>query len=282
MRGALSSVGTGCKREKTVSERLGGEKEGWAGRERTAQVERGEPIRGRVIEEDLPNREMFTVRWPGARVCVLSPSPRHTRPLPRPISPYIPHQTIPVAARTPTATIPGEPDAQGRQRGQQRCVVSDLISMQCPYLWITRTAQTANWNRTQSDSRRALSEYVTRWLLRLFSLSFCHDRGRGGLGGLRQGRVPPRPHRRRLLRRQVSSRPQARLGPFFHRMARKGHKVSAFFSSHLPVFPFRTIILPPNLPHRDPRGGGRTRRTTHRARPLPPLRCAVASGRPCP
>ena len=58
----------GAGNEEGEAERLGGEREDGAGRERKAEVERGEPIRGSVIEALLPILEMFTIRWPGARV----------------------------------------------------------------------------------------------------------------------------------------------------------------------------------------------------------------------
>ena len=98
---------------------------------------------------------------------------------------------------------------------------------------------------------RPCLKYVTRRLLRLFSLSFCHDRGRRGLGRLCQGRVPSRTHWRLLLRRPLRRRQEARLGPFLDSMARKGYKVSAF---HSPPSPLRfSLVIPRHHPRRPSR-----------------------------
>ena len=126
-------------------------------------------------------------------------------------------------------------------------MLSGLISGDGPYLWITRAP---------GGALIGLCRHVTRGLLRLFSLSFRHDRGRGGLGRLCQGRVPPRTHRRRLLRRKIPRRQKAWLGPFLHRLARKGHKVSERLL-HLRFCPFPSslslplaVVLPARAPAR--------------------------------
>ena len=64
-----------------------------------------------------------------------------------------------------------------------------------------------------------------------------HDRRRGGLGRLLQGRLSPRPHRRHLFRRPLHRRPQARLGSLFHCLARQGCKVCSHPSFSPPPNP---------------------------------------------
>ena len=67
----------------------------------------------------------------------------------------------------------------------------------------------------------AYYQHVSRFLF--LAIRFHHDRRRGGLGGLRQGRLPSRQNRRCVFRWPVCSRQKARLGAFFNCLARARH-----------------------------------------------------------
>lgn len=66
---------------------------------------------------------------------------------------------------------------------------------------------------------------------------------RGGMhGGLQAWRVPCRSNRRCFQQRPLRRAVQARLGPFFHRLARLGHSHFGTSIFQLRSFDFRVII----------------------------------------
>lgn len=174
------------------------------------------------------------------RLRPLAPHSRSARPSAR-LCPRRPHRR---ARHTP-------PHRPARTRTERRRDRDWAGSRKRPYLW--RSAYL--WITTVAGCRDSYClKYVTRGLLRLFSLSFCHDRGRGGLGGLCQGRVPSRTHRRLLLRRPLCRRQETRLGPLLHRLARKRYKVSALSPSPFPRIPLflRPCVPLPPCAHKTP------------------------------
>src|SRR5258708_520547 len=79
------------------------------------------------------------------------------------------------------------------------------------------------WLAIDGESLSLKLTHVPRVIFLL--LPVRHDRRRGGLGRLLQGRLPSRTDRRLLLRCPLHRRPQTWLGPLLHCLACKGRKV---------------------------------------------------------